>query len=105
VDIEIKNAKIESTMLGFEDHGIFTCFLQLDYGGGGQGFGGYTLGGKYGSDFIKAILETVGVNEWEKLPGKHIRVKAERTKIHEIGNIIIDKWFNPSEILDKCDKV
>ena len=30
--MEIKNAKIESTMLGTEDHGIMTCYLYLDYG-------------------------------------------------------------------------
>ena len=33
------NAKITSTHLGQEDHGIFTAWLQLDYGGSGQGFG------------------------------------------------------------------
>ena len=38
---EIRNAVIQSTMLGYEDHGILTCFLHLDYSGAGQGFGGY----------------------------------------------------------------
>ena len=29
---EIKNAVIDNTMLGFEDHGILTCYLFLNYG-------------------------------------------------------------------------
>lgn len=37
------NAKIKSTMLGFEDHGIMTCFLQLEQASSGQCFGGYRL--------------------------------------------------------------
>ncbi len=44
--MEIKNAKIEKTTLGFEDHGIMTLFIYLDYGGSGQGFGGYGFGSK-----------------------------------------------------------
>lgn len=95
-------------MLGFEDHGIFTCMIHLDYGGAGQGFGGYCLAGSndkdtdgnfpnnYGANFIKKILEVVGVEKWEDLVGKHVRVKAEHTKVLEIGNILEDEWFNPS---------
>jgi len=35
--IEIKNAKITHTFLGFEDHDCFTFILELDYGGSVQG--------------------------------------------------------------------
>ena len=107
--IEIKNAKIASTMLGVEDHGILTCWLYLEYDGGGQGFGGYSLdtpdkarthefrrvGCAWGMEFINRILAVVGVEKWEQLPGKHIRVKAEHSKVHAIGNIIKDNWFCP----------
>lgn len=34
---ETKNARIESTMLGREDHGILTFMLHLSYGGSGHG--------------------------------------------------------------------
>lgn len=69
----LKNAKIESTMLGFEAHGIFTYYLNLDYGdASGQAFGGFALGGDYGSETIKKILETVGIEKWEDLRGRHI---------------------------------
>lgn len=99
----IKNAKIKSTMLGVEDHGILTAFLHLDYGGAGQGFGGYGLGGPFCSAWVERVLETVGVEKWEDLPGKHIRVKAEHSKVHEIGNILEDKWFNPAEEFKNFD--
>lgn len=107
--IETKNARILSTMLGTEDHGILTCWLHLEYDGSGQGFGGYALdapNGKRNTDFkrigcawgmqlIKAILETVGVEKWEDLPGKYIRVMAEHSKVHGIGHIIKENWFAP----------
>ena len=107
---KIRNAIIESTMLGYEDHGIMTCMLYTMSAGVGQGFGGYAFdqwseedkkryGRGYGIEFIARILKTVGVNEWEHLKGKHIRVDADHTKIYGIGNIIEDKWFYPAEDL------
>ena len=99
------NAKIISTMLGYEDHGMLTCFLHLEQDSVGQGFGGYRLDKSKGwsiyTDFwIKRILETVGVNRWEGLKGKHIRVKGmEFGVIEGIGHITNDKWFFPDEEL------
>ncbi len=109
---EIKNAKITGTTLGVEDHGILTCFLHLEYDGGGQGFGGYAfdapdrtlgrsgrVGVAWGMEFIRRILDVVGVRNWEDLKGKHIRVRANSCKVSSIGNIIKDKWFSPEEDL------
>lgn len=94
--METINAKIESTMLGFEDRGIMTWFLTLDFGGTGQGFGGYALGGATTDFAIKRILKVVGVEKWEDLKGKYIRVKREpRGLIKSIGNLLEDKWFDP----------
>lgn len=113
-EVEIKNARITSTMLGYEDHGILTCMLMLDYGDcGAQGFGGWALdkyvkqidarvGTEYGMQFIVEILKTVGVEKWEDLIGKHIRVKAEHFKVHAIGNLLRDTWFSPEEFSAKC---
>src|SRR3990167_10576868 len=90
--MQIVNAKINGTMLGIEDHGIMTASVELDYGGSGQGFGGCALdepikdasgkflrrqGTAYGCEFIKRILWVVGVERWEALIGKHVRVKRE----------------------------
>ncbi len=97
------NAIIESTMIGYEDHGILTCYLHLGQDGSMQGFGGYRLDApkdkdsKLGTFWIKRILETVGVHEWEDLMGKHIRVDGSGSKIDGIGHIIEDKWFYPAK--------
>ena len=100
----IINAKIQSTQFGICDHGIMTFFLNLEWGGGGQGLGGYALDGgnpRRGSGIgilaIREILETVGVENWEDLKGKLVRVKhfgwgSIRKPI--IGNIMEDKWFD-----------
>ena len=100
-NIEIKNAVIEDTSLGFEDRGILTAFLYLNYGNSSQGFGGYSMTGQFCSEFIKNVLTTVGVENWEELTGKHIRAETEHTKIHRIGNITKDEWFSPSELAEK----
>ena len=72
----IKNAKIDKTKLGLEE-GWFTCWLYLNYGSSCQGFGGYGLGDKWGISFIEEVLKVVGVDSWEELPGKYIRVETE----------------------------
>lgn len=106
---EIKNARIESTNLGFEGHGIFSYMIFLDYGGSGQGFGGYALGGDYAERTITGILTAVGVDNWEDLKGKYVRVSFGNeaagfgNKIKAIGNIIEDKWFDPKELADQLE--
>ena len=95
--MEILNVRIESTSLGFEDHGILTFYLFLEWEGAGQGFGGYALGKAYTTFVIEGILKTIEVENWEDLSGKYIRIKRKDGKIIEIGNIIKDKWFNPAK--------
>lgn len=103
---EIKNARISKTHLGTEDHGIFTCFVFLDYEGSGQGFGGHQLKYKdYGVEYLRKIIEVVGVDSWEKLPGKHVRVEADHCKVRGIGNIVEDRWFYPEGKDDKARSV
>ena len=106
--METKNAVIQSTQLGKEDHGIMSFMLTLDYGGSGQGAGGYALdtpikkGGKFvkrigsaaGMSLIMAVLQVVGVENWEDLPGKNIRVRSEHAKVHAIGHFLNDEWLD-----------
>ncbi|NWL13271.1 hypothetical protein DM793_18565 [Paenarthrobacter nitroguajacolicus] len=83
---------IKSTRLGVEDHGVMTATLNIEWSGGGIGVGGYTLdsprkddsgkhlgriGTAYGLDHIMRLLETVGVDRWEQLPGKQVIVMFE----------------------------
>lgn len=110
---ETRNARIVSTMLGVEDHGIFTLMVHLDYGGAGQGFGGYALDGprkdsqgefvgRFGSaagmQCIMDLLNALGVDRWEKLPGTVCRVRSGsawgKGPIEEIGHYMKDQWFS-----------
>jgi len=99
------NARITSTTLGYEDHGIMTWFLDLDYGGSGQGAGGYVLNGYdkennkktpsiWCGKTIMAILDVLGVDKWEALPGTYIRVKYDYDKVHAIGHLLKDQWLD-----------
>ena len=102
--IEVRNAVIESVSLSNADHGCLSAWLHLKYDSSGQGFGGFALyspsypkGVNAAGHFIWRCLEIGGVSEWSHLPGKTVRVKATMTKVHAIGHIIKDDWFNPTE--------
>jgi hypothetical protein len=76
--IERRIAKIERTSLGYEDHGLLTFYLYLAYSGAeAQGAGGYILGGEHTDRFVRGVLNSCGVSEWEKLPGRTIYAYAD----------------------------
>ena len=111
----IKNAKITGTMLGREDHGIMTFMVYVDISESGScGIGGYALDSYdretksrvFSTNSMEAgskILEVVGVDRWEQLPGKYIRVKDNGwgKTIDEIGNLMENKWFNLREFFSE----
>jgi hypothetical protein len=105
--MEIKNAKIRYTRLEIEDHGILTYWIGLDYGGSGQGFGGFALDGGNPKKFvscrwIRELLETVGVNRWEDLVGTPIRVEGEAWgPVSKIGHFMEDRWFDQKALFEK----
>jgi hypothetical protein len=81
-------ARIKSTLLGQEDHGILTAYLHCEGDGWGIGVGGYGLDAwteaekrrvptAYGLDQIVQFIHTAGVGSWEKLPGTEILVLFE----------------------------
>lgn len=104
---EIKNAIIEKATITSDDHGILSAWLYLDYGGSGQGFGGWYLYlpksfnhhklESVAGHFLFRCMEIAGVTNWNELQGKTIRAKADHCKIESIGHIVKDDWFNPSE--------
>lgn len=101
----IQNAVITDVSLSIADHGCLSGWLNLNYGGSGQGFGGYSLysvgvfnrnkGGNFAGLFITRILEVVGVEKWEDLKGKPCRVDAEHNGVKRLGHFIEEKWFDP----------
>lgn len=98
----IKNAKIKSTFLGLKDHGIPTFFINLDYNGCGQSYGGCDLR-YYGIEIILKILKTLEADSWENLPDI-IRVDADHDKIYRIGHIIKDQWFDIEDLKNKIER-
>lgn len=109
--MDVKNAVIESAEIRREDRNILSAWVFLDYGGTGQGFGGYALylpksfahhsvNGPAGH-FIFRVMEIAGVDSWDKLKGRTIRVRSDSDsdQIRAIGHIIKDDWFDPAKDL------
>ena len=111
----IKNAIIEEASIGIERGFMLDSWLYLDYGGSGQGFGGYclhkqdvgvrdTLG--YAGHWILRCLEIAGVEKWKDMKGKTIRVQLDSDgfggNIEAIGHIVKDDWFNPSKDFEEA---
>lgn len=78
-------AKIERTMLGYEDHGIFTGILDLDYGASHQGAGLMSLDYRDSETerrlesvpgavhrWVTGVLRACGVDSWEKVKGRTV---------------------------------
>ena len=108
----INNAVITSAEISNDDHGLLSSWLMLDYGGSGQGFGGYALylpkdfshhkkDASYAGHFIWRVMEIADVSKWSQLKGKTIRVQLDSDglggKIEAIGHIVKNNFFNPSK--------
>ena len=105
----IENALIEKVDLSMADHGCLTLAMTLQGGGWGVTYGGYCLGKGYlgadddffsgsaaGMEYLMRIMDTVGVERFQDLKGKYVRVaiKGCGGQVKIIGNILKDKWFD-----------
>lgn len=115
--MEILNAKITSTSITMADHGCLTFWVTIDGGGWGVSIGGYAIGSGYlgadefngyglGLEAMMRIMDVVGVEKWEDLTDKYIRVESNGwgKPITKIGNIIHDQWFDVDEFFKSKDK-
>lgn len=103
---EIKNAVISSWRFDME-RGL-TFWIDLDYGGSGQGFGGYLLyapkgwrahgePGNFAGHYLWRVMEIAGVGDLSELRGKTIRARIEDGLVAAIGHIVNDDWFCPRD--------
>ena len=107
------NAKITETKLGcLHDRGIMTFWIMLEFGSGGQGFGGYTLDSycktaqkrlqtALTGEVVHGILEALELDSWEDLKGKYVRIAGFGQKILGIGHIVKDQFFMVDEVMEK----
>ena len=116
--MEIVNAKITSVSITMADHGCLTFWVTVEGSGFGVSIGGYAIGHGYlgasefkathggGLEAMMRIMDTVGVDTWEDLKGKYIRVVSNGwgESIKKIGHITDDKWFDIDEFFKSKDK-
>lgn len=116
----IENALITNVGLSMADHGCLTLAMTLEGGDWGVVYGGYCLGKGYlgadddffsgsaaGMEYLIRIMDTVGVERFQDLKGKYVRVatKGWGSSVKIIGNIIKDKWFDTETFFaDKKEK-
>lgn len=115
-EIKILNAKITSTSITMAEHGCLTFWITVEDGGWGVSIGGYSIGHGYlgsdefhgygpGLEAIMRIMDVVGVDKWEDLNGKYIRVESNgwgRT-VKKIGHITNDKWFDIGKFFEPIE--
>lgn len=104
---ETRNAIIKSATITAADYGLLSAWIDLDYGGSGQGFGGYALYlpksfthhklHSVAGHFIFRCMQVAAVEKWSDLVGKTVRVRATHTGVYSIGHIVIEDWFCPKE--------
>jgi hypothetical protein len=105
--VETKNAVISDATITNDDHGLLSAWIYLDYGGSGQGVGGYALylpsnfrhatnQKNYAGHFIWRVMAVAGVSKWSQLQGKTVRARCNYSKVYALGHIVKDDWFDPS---------
>ena len=112
-EYETKNMKITGASISMADHGVLTFYIDLEGDGCAVSFGSYVIGKDYlgakefsgcatGIECLMRIMDTIGVERWEDLKGKYVRMVDPGLGgvVTTIGNIIKDKWFNAKEFFE-----
>ncbi len=113
--VEVSNARIAATQLGFDGAAMFGT-LQLQAQGFGVGFSGHVLHVEaqtqeqadyqtsFGMDYIAQVLRVVGVQHWESLKGQPVRIAREGNQVIAIGNLIEEIWFEPRKLGEQAQE-
>lgn len=117
---EVKNAQITDTFLGYNENGFVTFFIHVVWNKDFScDLGGMPMDQEAIANLC-GILKTVGVQNWEELKGKLVRIAVEEviteaTKgaegkkeirvANKIGNILNENdWFDFQIFLPTTDK-
>ena len=98
-DAILRNATISSVEIEIQ-HGVYTLNIRLDYGSGGQGFGGYCLAKENDPSplmaaWVTGLMKTFEVERLSDLKGKPCRAMTTHSSVEYIGHYLKDKWFDP----------
>jgi hypothetical protein len=110
VKTQVTNAVIKQTFIGIEQ-GVLGVYLGVHVGGDqlvrivnlqveSDGKPSARAG-----DLIRNILEIVGVDTWELLSERAVRIKVEEGNVVAVGNLLTDNWLNFKEFVDEYDWV
>lgn len=95
---EWKIAKIRKAEIKYEDHGILTIMLDLDYGGMSQGAGGYgygTRGTKYPDgrlfEHLTGIMQACDVSRWDQVVGRTVYALCDHGKVYALKPLPTEK--------------
>lgn len=92
IEYKLELGKIESTHIGFEDHGIFSVNVNFEFPGSSQGTGHYGFdSGMQFQTFILGFLKVTGVSQWEDLVDTQIYVMREKPFSDIKGLLSLDR--------------
>ncbi len=86
---KVMNGVITQAFLGCDDS--MGYILQISYIF--EGFGGVHTIPLSDTKKIIELFEMLEINDFDKIKGQYIRVKADALKQYGIGNIIKNKWI------------
>ena len=110
---KIENAQISSADLSMAAYGVLTLEMPITGSGWGCVYGGRVIGQGYlgadefkgspmGIEYIMRIMDIVGVENFNEMSGKYIRVARTGwgDPIKIIGNLITDRWFDADRFFE-----
>ena len=110
---EIENVQISRVDLSMADYCVLTLEMPITGNGWGCVYGGRVIGQGYlganefkgspmGIEYIMRIMDIVGVEKFNEMSGKYIRVARTGwgDPIRIIGNLIKDRWFDADRFFE-----
>ena len=110
---KIENVQISRVDLSMADYCVLTLEMPIVGNGWGCVYGGRVIGQGYlgakefkgtpmGIEYIMRIMDIVGVEKFNEMSGKYIRVARTGwgDPIKIIGNLIKDRWFDADRFFE-----